>query len=179
MHHETWTYRATKRRIKRPMKSLSFLEFRFENGEHISFRAQDIITLELSHPVVKFPPECFVADAARITLSSKANRKDNYRSHFAYDCVFERFLEYSDIKKVKLIYEKKYWKGGSCRKWILVDFPYLSKKPYGWEESWLQEARIDENGCLHIEIHAEDIWLKTHPNYQRQGDDENHVYEPS
>ena len=164
MHHNTWTYRTVNRRIKRPMKSLRFLEFRFENGEDISFRAQDILSLEIKHPVLEYPHflgfDCyFASEGTRIILSSGANNKDRYKSWFSYDSVFNRFLEYSDIKQINLIYDERYWKKETCDREISVKLPYRSKKPYGWEENKLQTAWMDRNSCLHIEIAMGMSWI--------------------
>ena len=44
------------------------------------------------------------------------------------------------------------------KKSIEIRVPYLSRKPTGWEQSWLQKAWIDQQGSLNIEIVSEKEW---------------------
>jgi len=109
----------------------------------------------------------FASGGASICLRSEANRRGNFRSKFEYESVFCRFVEYSDVTRITLIYNKNYWKTENDDPSIYVVLPYYRKKHEGWEQSWLQQAWIDTDGFLHVKISEREAWLKSHPEHLR------------
>jgi len=162
MKNDVWSIEEIKTKMEHPQEGLAGVRFLAENFTTLSFRREDIVSVEL-HKLIPSCPELFAFDSApefsryfktdyaRIRLrpcadnmnrfdrmpdTMKATRKNpdyGNASHFRYLTVFERLLESPNIVSWQLFYELDFWYTGTER-CLVVSLPYIDK--YEGTESW-------------------------------------------